>query len=51
MARNLIDDFSGFLRGKRILIHDRDPLYTKAFREFLGYAHIHGYRDLVSEPV
>ena len=30
-ARNLIDDDSGFLRGKRFLIHDRDPLYTRDF--------------------
>ena len=38
VARHLIDDFSGFLRGKRFLIHDRDPLYTRDFRELLGYA-------------
>jgi len=25
VARNLIDDVNGFLRGKRFLIHDRDP--------------------------
>ncbi len=40
VARNLIDDFSGSLRGKRFLIHYRDPLYTKEFRELLGYAGI-----------
>jgi putative transposase len=33
VARNLTDDVDGFLRGKRYLIHDRDPLYTA---EFLG---------------
>jgi transposase InsO family protein len=38
VARNLIDDFSGFLRGKRFLIHDRDPLYTRGFHEILGWA-------------
>jgi hypothetical protein len=27
-ARNLADAQDGFLKGKRILIHDRDPLYT-----------------------
>ena len=37
-ARNLIDDLSGFLRGKRFLIHDRAPLYTHGFHEVLGYA-------------
>ena len=26
---------AGFLRGKTHLIHDRDPLFTKAFREIL----------------
>ena len=35
VARNLIDDFSGFLRRKRFLIHDRDPLYTKRFCKLL----------------
>lgn len=29
MARNLLDASDGFLRGKRYLIVDRDPLYTK----------------------
>ncbi len=38
VARNLIDDFSGFLRGKRFLIHDRDPLFTRGFRELLQSA-------------
>ena len=38
VARHLIDDFSGFLRGKRFLIHDRDPLYTRGFHEILDYA-------------
>ena len=31
VARRLIDDLSGFLRGKRFLIHDRDPLYNTRF--------------------
>jgi hypothetical protein len=35
MARNLLDPDDGFLRGKRYLILDRDPLYTKEFREML----------------
>ena len=34
-ARNLTDAEDGFLKGKRVLIHDRDPLYTKKFRETL----------------
>jgi putative transposase len=38
VARNLVDDLSGFFKGKRFLIHDRDPLYTRGFHEILGYA-------------
>jgi len=35
MARNLTDTQDSFLNGKRYLIHDRDPLFTKGFREAL----------------
>jgi putative transposase len=38
MARNLLDAEAGFLRGKRYLILDRDPLYTKDFRHMLRAA-------------
>ncbi|MGI0149408.1 MAG: helix-turn-helix domain-containing protein, partial [Thermoplasmata archaeon] len=31
LTRNLTDPADGFLRGKRYLIHDRDPLYTTTF--------------------
>ena len=34
-ARNLTDAKDGFLKDKRVLIHDRDPLFTKKFRETL----------------
>ena len=34
-ARNLTDPANGFLKDKRILIHDRDPLFTKKFCETL----------------
>jgi transposase InsO family protein len=37
-ARNLTDAQDGFLKGKRVLIHDRDPLYTKKFKETLEAA-------------
>ena len=37
-ARNLTDAEDGFLNGKRILIHDRDPLFTKKFRSTLQAA-------------
>jgi len=31
VARNLTDRVDGFLRGAKYLIHDRDPLFSKAF--------------------
>ena len=34
-ARNLTDAEDGFLKDKRILIHDRDPLFTKKFQQTL----------------
>mgnify|MGYP001812675467 CR=1 FL=1 len=35
MARNMTDSVCGPLKGKAMLIHDRDPLFTKAFTEIL----------------
>jgi transposase InsO family protein len=35
IARNLTDAEDGFLNGARYLIHDRDPLFTDAFRGLL----------------
>ena len=35
IARNWTDSEDGFLLRRRYLIHDRDPLFTKAFRETL----------------
>jgi putative transposase len=40
IARNLADSVDGVLRGKRYLIHDRDPLFTEAFRAILRAAGI-----------
>ncbi len=36
IARHLTDCEDGFLNGSRYLIHDRDPLFTRSFREILG---------------
>lgn len=38
MARKLSDPFNpdAILRGKALLIHDRDPLFTREFAEILG---------------
>jgi putative transposase len=35
VARNLTDEFDGFLGETRYLIHDRDPLFTNDFRMIL----------------
>src|SRR5438093_10573617 len=36
IARNLTDSVDGFFKGKRYLIHDRDPLYTQEFLSMLA---------------
>jgi len=38
VARNLTDACDGFLKGKAYMLHDRDPLFTEAFREILRTA-------------
>ncbi len=38
VARNLTDVDTGFLIGSRYLIHDRDPLFTQAFKAHLSSA-------------
>jgi putative transposase len=50
MARNLTDAFDGFLIGKRYLIHDRDPLFTKAFLDTLGAAGVKSVRLPARSP-
>ena len=36
IGRNLTDVVDGILKGKRYLIHDRDPLFTTEFLETLA---------------
>ena len=38
VARNLTDPVAGFLRNKKYLIHDRDPLFTEVFDQMLRVA-------------
>ena len=38
ISRNLTDAVEGILKGKRYLIHDRDPLFTTGFLEMLTEA-------------
>ena len=40
IARNVTDDVDGFFKGRRYLIHDRDPLYTREFLSMLADAGI-----------
>ena len=44
LARNLTDLEDGFLRGSRYLIHDRDPLITRAFEVTLESAGVQSIR-------
>jgi transposase InsO family protein len=44
MARNLTDAVDGFLLGKRYLIMDRDPLFTRAFRTMLATSGVKSVR-------
>jgi hypothetical protein len=36
IGRNLTDSVDGLLKGKRYLIHDRDPLFTAEFLNILA---------------
>jgi len=40
VARGLLDEVDGFLRNTRYLIHDRDPLFSAAFRDTLALGHV-----------
>jgi hypothetical protein len=50
MARNLTDPIDGFLKDKKFLIHDRDPLFTKAFREILRAGGVKCVRTTAASP-
>jgi putative transposase len=44
IARNLTDAEDGVLKGRRYLIHDRDPLFTAKFLSALGEAGVESVR-------
>ena len=50
LARNLTDPVDGFLSGSRIFIHDRDPLYTRHFREILRSGGVRSVRLPARSP-
>jgi transposase InsO family protein len=43
-GRQLTDPVDGCLRGKRFLLHDRDPRFTDAFRDTLAVARVETLR-------
>jgi len=49
-ARNLVDQFSGFLKDKKYLIHDRDSLFTEEFRQILKSTGVKPIRTLPMSP-
>ena len=50
MARNLTDPIDGFLKDKKYLIHDRDPLFTKEFRAILRAGGVKPVKTTVASP-
>ncbi len=50
MARNMTDPFDGFLKDKKYLIHDRDPLFTKEFRAILKAGDVKCKKTTVASP-
>jgi len=50
IARNLTDCDTGFLNRTHYLIHDRDPLFTKAFESTLETAGVHCVRLPARSP-
>lgn len=50
VARNLLDCEGGFLRNVTHLIHDRDPLFTNAWRELLKSEGVKSVRIPASGP-
>ena len=49
-GRQVSDPIEGCLGGKRYLLHDRDPLFTEAFRETLGAAGVQTVRLPAHSP-
>jgi putative transposase len=50
VTRNLIDPWAGFLRGTRLLIHDRAILFSEQFRQRLRCAQVAGLRLPARSP-
>jgi putative transposase len=50
MAKNLTDPFCGFLKKKKYVVRDRDPLYTDAFLEILKAGGVQAIKSMPLAP-
>ena len=50
IGRNLTDPEDGFLLDAKVLIHDRDPLFTKQFRQLLRESGVQPHRLPARSP-
>jgi putative transposase len=50
IARNLTDPIDGFLKNKKYLVMDRDPVFTEAFKEILRAGGIKPIKTTVASP-
>jgi hypothetical protein len=50
IAKNLTDPFGGFLKKKKYVVHDRDPLYTDAFINILKAGGVKAIKSMPMAP-
>jgi len=50
IAKNLTDPFAGFLKNKKYVVRDRDPLYTDAFIEILRAGGVKAIKSMPMAP-
>jgi hypothetical protein len=50
VAKNLTDPFAGFLKNKKYVVRDRDPLYTDAFIEILRAGGVKAIKSMPMAP-
>ncbi len=50
IGKNLTDPFCGFLKEKKYVVHDRDPLYTNAFINILKAGGVEAIKSMPLAP-
>ena len=50
LGRNLTDPFNGFLKDKKYVVRDRDPLYTEAFIKILRAGGVKAIKSMPMAP-